>query len=156
MKLFRACKKRQGIKTTFEYYRFIYSPTEGRKSEESQRNKVIIFRSFQIKDSSKIAMETFCIRENTSDLKHLFLYIMLDLQSVKFLTSALTYFSSIFFFYTPWKQKTRSFLMFLRGIEREYWPEMAKLWWLLLLSANPTKWSNRLKQFVGNSCRRIV
>ena len=41
-----------------------------------------------------------------------------------FSVTSLTHFMPVFF-YTPWKyQKTRAFLMLLRGIERDRWHEM--------------------------------
>ena len=64
----------------------------------------------------------------------------------------LTHFMSIVSFYTPWKHhNTRGFLMSSGGIKvisGMKWVE-----WLQVnpLSTNSTKWSNTLKQFVGNS-----
>ena len=41
------------------------------------------------------------------------------------LTTSLTYFGSMFSFYTPWKhQKTFGFLVISGGIKWEHWPEM--------------------------------
>ena len=40
-------------------------------------------------------------------------------------TNCLNHFKSMFYFYTPWKrQKSRGFLTFAVGIEKEVWPEM--------------------------------
>ena len=38
--------------------------------------------------------------------------------------SPLTHFKSMFHFYTPWKQKTRGFLMISGGIKVEHWLKM--------------------------------
>ena len=38
-------------------------------------------------------------------------------------------------FYTPWKQKTRGFLMFPGGAESEQWYEMGYLWCLFNLGS---------------------
>ena len=44
---------------------------------------------------------------------------------LKTLVTFFTHFTPIFRFYTPWKsKKTWGFLLFSRGIEREYWHEM--------------------------------
>ena len=64
-------------------------------------------------------------------------------------------------FYTPWKsQKTFGFLTFSGGIEMWQWTKMGYWPWLHWrfvkpLSANPTIWSNTLKQFVVKN-RQIV
>ena len=48
-------------------------------------------------------------------------------------------------FYTPCKcQNTRGFLIFSGTIEGDQWHG-----WVNPLSANPTKWSTTLKQFIG-------
>ena len=93
--------------------------------------------------------------------------------------SVLNYFSSMFYFNTHWKRKeTFGFLIVLGVMQMYDWAKMTLVWvhsthrscskyrdahlgnWqasmmdifantLNTLSVNPTKWSNRLKQFIG-------
>ena len=61
-------------------------------------------------------------------------------------------------FYSSWNhQKTTGFLMISGGIEVKVFCCFQRVWdgnighkWFYLLSANPTNWSNTLKQFVYN------
>ena len=63
--------------------------------------------------------------------------------------TSLTHFMPLISFYIPWKhQKTSGFLVFSGGTEEISGMKSVESE-LNSLSANPTKWSNTLKQFVG-------
>ena len=47
----------------------------------------------------------------------------------------LTHFMPLVFFYTPWKQQARGFLMFSGGIEKDQWNEIELKFWYILTSA---------------------